>query len=72
MNVEQDRLLYFHGSIGAGGVISGCSNGVPTKEEGRTVVYIPDYYELLRNAQVYYESLDVGRSTSITQYQSEY
>jgi len=47
MNLEQDRRLHFHGSLGAGKSYLIAAMVCLLKKEDRTVIYIPDCYELL-------------------------
>ena len=47
MNPEQNRRLHFHGSLGTGKSYLIAAMVCLLKKEGRTVVYIPDCYELL-------------------------
>ncbi|KAF8458180.1 hypothetical protein BGX38DRAFT_651101 [Terfezia claveryi] len=47
MNLTQNRRLHFHGSLGAGKSYLIAAMVCLLKKEGRTVVYLPDCYELL-------------------------
>lgn len=63
MNLEQDRRLHFYGSFGAGKSYLVSAMVCLLKKEGRTVVYIPDYYELLLSGP---PSLYVLKALSLT------
>ena len=62
MNLKQDRQLHFHGSFGSGKSHMMAALVCLLKREGRTVVYLPDCYELFLSEP----SLYVIKALSLT------